>query len=400
MKFKYIASQPDGRIIENEINAKDVNEVLTLLSKSGLKPVSVRPAESSVSKALFQGKITISDQIFLSKYLALMLKIGTGLMEAVNILIADFTKPSIKNVLIEIRSSLEKGNPFYTTFAKYPRVFSQVYTNLIRAGEASGNLEKVFENLTDMLTRQKELQDQIKSALIYPALLFAGSVAILIFLVTFALPKIANVFLQGGFEPPLFSKIVFTVGLFFNDNMFLIFGSLLFLIFFALYTYKTSIAFKRLIASLVDEIPMIREVVRKIALQRFASILASLVKAGMPITEALDITAQAVGNINLKIALTRISKEGIAKGLTIGEAFKREPFFPQTVANLMAISERAGHLEEVLGTLADFYMKEIDSSVKQLVSFLEPVLLLFIGVVIGTIALAIIIPIYQLTTQF
>lgn len=400
MKFKYIASQPDGRIVENEVSAKDVNEVLTLLSKSGLKPVSVRPAESSVSKALFQGRITISDQIFLSKYLALMLKIGTGLMEAVNILIADFTKPSIKNVLIEIRSSLEKGNPFYTTFAKYPKVFSQVYTNLIRAGEASGNLEKVFENLTDMLTRQKELQDQIKSALIYPALLFAGSVAILVFLVTFALPKIANVFLQGGFEPPLFSKIVFTIGLFFNDNMFLIFGMLLFLILFILYTYKTSIAFKRLIASLVDEIPMIREVVRKIALQRFASILASLVKAGMPITEALDITAQAVGNINLKIALTRISKEGIAKGLTIGEAFKREPFFPQTVANLMAISERAGHLEEVLGTLADFYMKEIDSSVKQLVSFLEPVLLLFIGVVIGTIALAIIIPIYQLTTQF
>lgn len=400
MKFRYIASQQDGRIVENEINAKDVNEVLSLLSKSGLKPVSVKSAESSMRRTIFGGKITITDQIFLSKYLALMLKIGTGLMEAVNILIADFTKPSMKNILMEIRSSLEQGNPFYTTFSKHPKVFSQVYSNLIRAGETSGNLESVFDNLTNMLARQKELHDQIRSALIYPALLFVGSVAILVFLVTFALPKIANVFLQGGFEPPFFSKLVFTVGLFLSDHSILIFGAAGIIIALLIYLYKSSNAFKRFLSSITNEIPVVRDIVRKVAVQRFASVLSSLIRAGMPITDAIEITANAVGNIDLKTALMRISREGLAKGLTIGEAFKRETFFPQTVVNLIAISERAGHLEEVLSTLADFYMKEIDSSVKQLVSFLEPVLLLFIGVVIGVIALAIIIPIYQLTTQF
>ena len=164
--------------------------------------------------------------------------------------------------------------------------------------------------------------------------------------------------------------------------------------------YKNSLPFKRVVVSLIDEVPLIKDVVRKIALQRFAATLSSLVKAGIPLTEALEITAQAVGNTQLKDALIRISREGLAKGLTVGEAFRREPFFPKTVVNLVAISERAGHIEEVLGTLSDFYMSEIDSSLKTLVSFLEPVMLLIIGFIIGMIALSIIIPIYQLTTQF
>ena len=158
--------------------------------------------------------------------------------------------------------------------------------------------------------------------------------------------------------------------------------------------------FKKLITSIVNEIPVVKEVVRKIALQRFAATLSSLIKAGIPLTDALEITAQAVGNVDLREALMRISREGLAKGLTVGEAFKREPYFPKTVVNLIAISEKAGHIEEVLGTLSEFYTSEIDSSLKTLVSVLEPAMLLIIGFVIGLIALAIIVPIYQLTTQF
>jgi type IV pilus assembly protein PilC len=398
-RFRYIAAQADGRIVESEITANTSSEVLVYLSKNNLKPVSIRPIEKK-QLVLFRAKVDIGDQIFLSKYMSLMLKIGTGLIEAINILIADFNKPALKDILLEVRSSLEQGNPFYSTFAKYPKVFSEVYTNLIRAGEASGNLDKVFANLTEMLTKQKDLRDQIKGALIYPTMLFFGSIAILFFLVVFALPKIANVFLQGGFEPPLFSRIVFSVGLFINSYK-ILFLTLLFVgggIF--VFLFKTSLGFKKFLFSVVGTVPKIRDVIQKVALQRFASVLASLIRAGMPITEGLEVTAKAVGNIDLKMALERISREGLAKGLTIGEAFKREQFFPQTVTNLIAVSERAGHLEEVLETLADFYSKEIDGSIKSLVSFLEPVLLLFIGAIIGVIALAIIVPIYQLTTQF
>jgi len=400
MRFRYIASQPDGRIMESDLEAKDIPEVLSYLRGNSLTPVSVIPIEKAQRWKLFQGKITITDQIFLSKYLSLMLKIGTSLLEAINVLIADFRKPAMKDVLLEIKSSLEAGKPFYTTFARRERTFSPVYVNLVRAGEASGNLEKVFEDLTDSLSKQKELNDQVKSALIYPILLLGGSVLILSFLIIYALPKISKVFVEGGFEPPLFSRIVFQVGAFLSSNGLYILGFLVAVGAVSLFGYRTSAAFKRFVVSIVTEIPLIREVILKIGLQRFASTLSALIKAGVPITEALEITAKAVGNPALREALIRVDREGLAKGLTVGEAFRRERVFPQTVTNLMAISERAGHLEEVLGTLSEFYIKEIDASVKSLVAVLEPVLLLFIGAVIGVIALAIIIPIYQLTTQF
>ena len=403
MQFHFIASQPDGKLFEGDIDAKDVAEVLSFVASRGLRPVSVKPVGRASKKrvfGLFGGKINLTDQIFLSKYLALMLKIGTSLLQAINILIEDFRKASVRSFLVEIRSNLEKGQPFHATLAKYPRVFSQVYINLVKAGETSGNLENIFENLTVSLSKEKTLKDQVRGALIYPILLLATSVLILIFLVTFALPKIANVFLESGFEPPLFSKIVFSVGLFFGKfGIFILIATVAGTI-VLISLYRTSLLFKKLVAAVLNEIPLVRDVIQKIALQRFAVTLSSLIKAGMPITDALEITADTVGHVELKQALIRISREGLAKGLTVGEAFKKEPFFPRTVVNLMAISEKAGHIEEVLNTLADFYASEIDSSLKTLVSFLEPAMLLLIGFIIGVIALAIIVPIYQLTTQF
>ena len=402
MQFKYIASQSDGLVVESQIESKSVSDVLQFLTSRGLKPISVKPVERTWGDKLgaFRGKITLTDQVFISKYLSLMLKIGTGLLQAVSILIDDFDKIPVRKFLMEVKANLEAGLPFYSTFMRHPKVFSQVYVNLIKAGEASGNLDTVFENLTDSLTKEKEMKNQIKSALVYPILLLCTSVFILIFLVMFALPKIAKVFIESGFQPPLFSRVVFAVGLFFGQYGFVFLSVFIVgLIAFVLF-YKNSMIFKRFVASLVNEIPIIRDVVRKIALQRFASVLSSLIKAGIPLTGALEITAQAVGNVELKEALVRISREGLAKGLTVGEAFRSEPFFPKTVVNLVAISERAGHIEEVLGTLADFYTSEIDNSLKTLVSFLEPVMLLIIGFIIGVIALSIIIPIYQLTSQF
>lgn len=403
MRFKYIATQPDGSLVESELESSSVQEVLGFLAAHGLKPVSVKLIKVSAMGdrlRMFAGHITIGDRIFLSKYLSLMLKIGTSLLQAINILIDDFKKPAVRDFLVEVRANLERGQPFHTAFARHPREFSQVYINLVKAGESSGNLIEVFENLTNSLVKEKNLRDQMRSALVYPVLLLGTSVLILVFLVMFALPKIAKVFLESGFEPPLFSRIVFAVGLFFGQFGAYVLGFGIFGLVVAFYLYKTSLVFQRFLLSVVKEVPVVRDLVRKIAIQRFAATLSSLVKAGLPLTEALEITADAVGDADLRDALLRISREGLAKGLTVGEAFKRETFFPQTVVNLIAISERAGHIDEVLLTLSDFYAGEIDSSLKTLVSFLEPVLLLGIGFIIGFIALAVIIPIYQLTTQF
>ncbi len=401
-QFHYLASQKDGKVIESEIEAGNVSDVLKFLTSRGLKPISVKPLERAKEErlAIFKGRVTIDDQIFVFRYLALMLRIGTNLLQAINILIEDFDKPSVKSFLLETRSNLERGMPFHATFAKYPKIFSSVHINLIKAGEVSGNLQSVCENITASLIKEKAIRDQIKNALIYPALLLGISVFILIFLVTFALPKIANVFLDSGFEPPVFSKIVFTIGLFMGKIWFWIFAGLIIVFALLFYAYRTSLFFRKLVWSILTDIPIVSEIIKKRSLQRFSATFASLIKAGIPITESLEITADATGNIELKSALLRISREGISKGLALGEAFKREPFFPKMVVNLVAIAEKAGHVENILETLSEFYTGEIDNSIKRLVSLLEPLLLLIIGFVIGTIALAIIVPIYQLTTQF
>ena len=398
MKFHYVASDPMGRIIEENVEAQNSYDVLNLVAKKGLRPISIKVVRNiDVSFNKFFGQsITIEDKIFLTKYLSLMLRAGTDLFRAITILIQDFEKPVLKALLIEIGNTLEKGQPFYLTFSRYPKYFSNVFVSLIKAGEVSGNLEEVFLNLSNSLQKDQELYGRVKSAFVYPVILMSVSALILLLLVSFALPKIANVFMQSGFKVPMFSQIVFTVGLFMNDYKLIIFPSLFVSAFVLYYFFAKTVPGRQIVSRFINKTPLINKVMKEMALQRFASTLASLMKAGLPILDSLEITADSVGSEELRQALLRISREGVAKGLTIGEAFRKEPYFPMTITNLIAVSEKAGHTEDILNTLADFYTTEIDGRVKNLVAFLEPILLLGIGIIIGTIALAVIVPVYQL----
>ncbi len=402
MRFHYKAINSKGKLVEADLEAIDMAAALASIGSSGMKPISLKPVKklSFNFGNVFGQKITLEDKVFITKYLSLMLRVGTDLFRAINILIEDFDKPIIKSLLIEIRSNLEKGQPFYTTFAKYPKSFSPVFVNLIRAGEVSGNLERVFSELSISLEKERDLTSKIKSALTYPVILFVASIFILILLVSFALPKIANVFLSGGLKPPAFSQLVFTVGLFIGDHLAILLILLVVIVVGGLFFFiKTSLG-KKTIYDFALRLPVIKRVIREISLQRFAATLSSLLSSGLPIIESIEITSDSVGVPELKNALHRIAQEGIAKGLTVGEAFKREPAVPKIVSNLIAISEKSGHLEEILLTLSNFYASEVEGAVKSLVSFIEPVMLLMIGMVIGTIALAVIIPVYQLTNTF
>ncbi len=404
MNFHYKAFQQDDKVKEGDLEAKNQAEVLSYLAAQGLKPITIRTTDStSMGKAahrIFGEKITLSDKVFLTKYLALMLRSGIDLFKAIDILIADFEKPIIKALLIEIRTGLEKGQPFHTTFAKYPKFFSSVFVNLIKAGESSGNLDQVFQDLNTSLVKENELRGRIRAALVYPTLLLVMAVIILTFLVTFALPKIADVFNGGGFNPPLFSRVVFAIGLFLGKYIWIILAVVIVMVSFLSYFFSKVQMGRELLNKFLNNTPFVRKIIKELALQRFAETLGSLMKSGLPIVESLEITASAVGYEDIAASLRRIANEGVVRGLTIGDAFRNEVAFPKVVTNLVAISEKAGHLDEILKTLSDFYELEIDSSLKTLVSFLEPALLLMIGGIVAAIALAIIVPIYQLVGQF
>ena len=402
MKFHYLASQLNGKVLEGNEEAGSTAELLALLATRGLKPISIRQLKGDVTTSLsgkfFGGKITVADKMFLTKYLSIMLKVGIDLFQAVNILLADFQKSTLRGLLTEIRENLEKGQPFYTTFTKYPQYFSPVFINLVKAGEASGNLDNIFENLTVTLEKEKDLRSKIKGALVYPILLLVLSLGILIFLTTFALPKLAAVFMGGGFNPPIFSRIVFGVGLFINQYLWILLGAAAGLI-IAAWLFGRSVTGKRFFKSIFIRLPIIKKIFYQLAIQRFANTLSSLLNAGVPIIEALKITADTVSHPEIRDSLLRIATEGVTKGLSLGEAFRKETSFPFVVTNLVAISEKAGHLSEILETLGRFYETEIDGAIKAAVTFVEPVMLLLIGAVIGLIALSIIIPVYQLVGQ-
>lgn len=401
MRYRYVASLPSGKMIEGELDAGSPTQVLEWMGNQNYKPISIKAITTESKKgwksALGQ-KITLTDKVFLTKYLALMLKVGTDLFKAIDILIADFDKPVMKSFLVEVRENLGQGKPFFTTFAKYPQYFSSVVVNLIRAGERSGNLDGVFANVSTNLEKDQDLYNRVRGALIYPVILVVIAMLVLLLMVLFVLPKVANVFSQTGIQPPLFSRIVFGVGLFFGRFAGIIFplfvGSVIFGVYF-FFKNKLGVAVRN---RLLNNTPVVKTIFQHLAIQRFASTFSSLLRAGLPIMEALEITASAVGSEDLEAALIRISKEGVAKGLTVGEAFRRETYFPRVVTNLIAISEKAGHMEDVLETLAEFYASEVDASVKILVSFLEPILLLSLGLIVGVIALAVIVPVYQLVS--
>lgn len=402
MLYHYRAVADSGNMIEGELDAETVEEALQFLSQKGLRPISLKPAkkEGGGRYSFFKRKIKTADKVFLTKYLALMLRVGTDLLSAINILITDAENPSMKEFLVDVRENLARGEQFYKTFAEYPKVFSPTFVSLIKAAEASGNLEKTFEDLSKSLQSDADLESKVKAALVYPIILLFMSLGIMIFLATFALPKVASVFSSSGIKPPVFSQIVFTVGLFFGDHIVVIMGGLIAIIVGGVFFVRKTETGRRLFDDILTHTPVIKGIYRDISVQQMASTMSSLMKAGLPIVQTITVAADTVPLREYKYALLRIANEGLSKGLTIGEAFRRESVLPQSVTSLIGISEKAGHIEEVLATLAEFYNANIDGSIKTAVSLIEPIMLLMMGVVVAIIALSIIVPIYQMTTSF
>ncbi len=402
MLFHYTATNKEGRLIEDSGDFKDSETLLEHIKNQGLTPISIKAAKTlsgGIGKGVIGNPINLTDKIFLTKYLALMLKSGTDLFKAIDILIADFQKPAMKMLLMEVRQNLEKGLPFYTTFQSHPNIFSPVFTSLVRAGEASGNLERIFFDLSKSQEKERELKQKIKSALTYPILLVAASLGILVLLVTFAIPRISSMFNTGDMKIPPVTKAIFALSDFMSNHGLAVFGVIIGVIIFLVIFFKKTNPGKKIFNRIIYKMPVINKVMQKNSYQRFCSTFGSLMRAGLPILENLEITALTVGNDEMKEAVIRIGREGLAKGLTMGDAFRKEPVFPQTIRTLVAVGEKAGHTEDIFGTLTEFYETEVDMSVKSLVSLVEPLMLLIMGVMVGGIALAVILPVYQFVGQ-
>ncbi len=402
--FNYEAVDDKGILVSGEFEAERKDAVVEHLARMNLIPVRITEVGkaggrgSVLSFGLFD-HITPLDRIVLVRNLGAAIKAGLSLVEALDILIADTTRRPMKAVLVQAKSNLENGESLSGTFSSMKDDFPPVFTGLIRAGEFSGKLDDSLDELENHLSREYSLVKKVKAALTYPIILVVAATGVVTLLVLFVVPRLAKAFTQSKVKLPFLTRILLVSSTFFSKHIVLIAIAAFVMVVFIMYFRKTKIG-KKLILNIAFHIPVLKELVKKVALVRLTRTLGSLLASGVTLVEALKLTAESVSNDFYRDAL--ISSIGdIEGGVSLAESFKKNPeLFPKFLTGLMIVGERTGTAENVLRKFADFYDDEVDNTLKNLTSTLEPVLLLGMGLIVGSIALSVLLPIYQLINSF
>ena len=404
MIFSYEAIDKDGATEKGEFQGVSKKEVIDHLEKKGLTPISIQTLKEkegtglSFSLHLFE-KFTALDRIFLVRNLSAMIRAGMNLSETLDILLADSTKRLMRAILSRAQLNLQSGQPLSATFSAYKRFFPSVFIGMLKAGEASGQLSKVLDELGRFMIRDYSLVRKVRSALMYPIMLLIGSVGVVILLLVFVLPRLSKVFEQSGVELPFITKLIMSISKALSFNPFLdliIIGGF---VWFFTYFKKTDIG-QRFFLWVTFRLPVAKELSKKVALVKFSRTLGSLISSGISFIEALELTADSVGNEYYRKAILG-SVEQVKNGISFSKTFSDHlDIFPRSLISLIAVGEKTGTMDNILKTFADFYDEEVDDTLKDLTTFLEPVLLMAMGLIIGAIALSILLPIYQLVGSF
>ncbi|MFA6407199.1 MAG: type II secretion system F family protein [Candidatus Paceibacterota bacterium] len=399
--YQYEAVDKKGKSVKGDFEAPSKDAVVEFLSKRGLFPVviGVRGEKKLNADIALFDHIRPIDKILLVRNLGATIKAGLSLIEALDILIVDTTKKPLKNILIRAKSNLENGQPLSSTFAEYKKDFPAIFVGLLRAGEASGRLDTTLEELSHHLVREYGLVRKIRSALAYPILLLTASVGVVVLLLTFVLPRLVKTFAQSGAELPAVTRALMSASeiALYSPTFDVIFVAIL--IWFFTFFSRTEIG-KKFFDRFFLRIPIANDLLKKISLVRFTRTLSSLIKSGTPIVDALHLSADSLGNILYRTAIIT-SVEQVRNGVPLSHSLEQYPhLFPKFLTSLILVGEKTGTLEGILKTFSEFYDEEVDASLKELTTLLEPLLLLFMGLMIGTIAIAVLMPIYQLIGKF
>lgn len=340
--------------------------------------------------------VAFSEKIFFAQYLALMIKAGIPLREGIAVIQEQSKNRKFKKILEQVIRNIDRGQSLSLSLAKHPRVFSPLYTSIIQIGEESGTLEENLEYLVVLLEKNRDLRRKIKGAMVYPAtILFMASI-LTVFITYFVMPKIIPLFESLNIKLPLITRILIWITKTLQAYGLFILIAILFLVVILTLFYRIRLI-KFLIHKLLLKLPIIGSISRNFNISQFGRTFGILFKSGLPITRALEITGDILSNLVYKREFKKIKIE-VEKGKTISDYLKKkESLFPLMVSQMIRVGERAGKLEEVLFYLSGYYEKEVDKSIKKFSSFLEPLLLLIIGTIVGFIALAIISPIYEIT---
>ncbi|MGQ9729674.1 MAG: type II secretion system F family protein [Candidatus Zipacnadales bacterium] len=395
--FSYIAVDDAGREVVGEVHAEDLQAAINRVRESGNYPMEVQEAASSSPRRAgfgFLTRISGADRTVLTRQLANLLGAGLTVVRALRVLIDNTDNPRVREILLRVREEVQTGAGLSDTLAKYPALFNDLYVSLVRAGEASGNLEGVLERLADYMEQQSQQWAQIRSAMAYPILLISVGTAAVFFLVTFLIPRFVVIFEGLGQTLPTPTLVVLAVATFLAHYWWGVLGGLMFFFLVARWYVRTpsgSLVFD----TLKIKPPVLGPLSLKISASRFAHTLGTLLRGGVPILEALQTVQGAIGNRMMAQALNEV-RDSVREGESIAEPLRRTRAFPSLIVNMIAVGEETGDIDTILTRVAHSYDIEVQNTVRQLVSLLEPMIILVMGVIVGSVIISMLLPIFDL----
>ncbi len=395
--FAYKARSRQGEILEDEIEGNDAMSVATTLRQQGLLVIDIK--EQSVGqKDILEPfkKVKLNDLVVFTRQFATMINAGLPIVRALYVLSEQTSNKKLKETLDDVRKEVEAGLALSEALEKHPKVFSKLYTEMVRAGEIGGILDDVFLRVAGQLEKDQELRRKVKSALTYPIVVLVLAILAASFMLIFIVPIFAQMFEDLGGTLPLPTRIA--MGL--SDVLTSIWGVFVYAgmigaVIFFLRWRKTENGRKAVDPVMLKIPARIGDIVQKVALARFARTLGTLSAAGVPILQSLEITATSSGNYVIEKALLK-SREAIREGLPIYQPLEEEWVFPPMVTRMIAVGEETGDIDGMLAKIAQFYESEVDAAVKALTSIIEPLMIVVVGAIVGGIIIAMYLPMFQI----
>jgi type IV pilus assembly protein PilC len=386
-----------GQAQSGVLTADSKEAVMATLRRQRIEPTVVKEKGKEIAVPRWGGRVPPQLIAIFTRQFSVMIDAGLPLVQCLEILSGQQENKTFKRGLMQIRQDVETGSSLADAMRKHPKIFNDLFTNMVAAGEAGGILDTILQRLAQYIEKSVKLNSQVKSAMIYPVAVISIAVIVVAVILWKVIPVFAALFTGLGAELPTPTLIVIALSNFIADFWWLIGGTVIAL-FFAIRKYHSTYRGKRVLDGLLLKAPVIGMLLRKIAVARFCRTLATLTSSGVPILDGLQITAKTAGNSIVEDAIMA-TRKSVEEGKTISEPLSDTDVFPSMVVQMIAVGEQTGALDTMLSKIADFYEDEVDTAVAGLMKLLEPVLIAFLGVAIGGIVIAMYMPMFTLIGQ-
>lgn len=397
--YQYVARAADGRVVNGTADAADQQSVVQMLREKGLMPTSIKVGATVRKPGVKRskgkgGRTKLDDLVIFSQQMAVMIRAGLPLIEVLDILGEQTERRSLAAIVRQVEKDVEAGESLTEAMVKHSNVFNTFYLSMIKAGEASGMLDATLEQVAVYLERTASLQRKIKMAVMYPATVTVIAALITVFLLLKVVPVFGDIFKDLGGTLPLPTRIVLWASGFVQNRWYLLLGGIFVIVVF-IWQYGKTKKGRFHLDSLKLKIPIFGPLFLKTAVARFARTLSTLIRSGVNILYALDIVAKTAGNARMEAAVIK-TKASIQSGESLTKPLADSNVFPPMVTRMIDVGEKTGALESMLTKVADFYEDQVSTAVAGLTSLIEPLLIVFLGVVIGFIVIAMFMPMFKM----